>query len=403
MNNKLTLDDLNEAAKIGGPSSLRVRIELEPAGGEGAVVAPARYTSGRSATYVYETRYFDGENSARRTVLIDSRTSFANRMESVVTQAIRSGEGVLGTMPHMVVRYDLGNGLMGEYFDTELPHRAFDGHLRVGFRDGAPASKDQQYVDARNSTLGNLLPLFELSPETVMFGGWDSTRSANQLRIPSVCTGEVVGVLADQSDEDSAIHRSGARIDPVGARVEVADKKDREAIVDASIDLSENTGKKFLEDKSGKGSTIGLGSVPPNAGRDALDGIAVSRVVSMRVLSFATLRSFHFGKGKEGDEAIRVLIAAVLLRAMAGYDENPVIRANCFLAEKAAPEVTLDKRFGIKETLAPLTVEDMEELLRQAYAQAHERAGIVWAGQEFVVDGNMAVLRNSGAEDAEAE
>ncbi len=83
------------------------------------------------------------------------------------------------------------------------------------------------------------MPLFELSPVTVLFGGWDSTRSKNQLRIPSVLTGEMYGVLADQSDDDPAIHRAGARINPVGASVSVAKKADREKIVGDSIDLEE--------------------------------------------------------------------------------------------------------------------------------------------------------------------
>lgn len=39
------------------------------------------------------------------------------------------------------------------------------------------------------------------------------------------------------------------------------------------------------------------------------------------------------------------------------------------------------------------------ELLETAYAQAHEKAGITWEGQEFLVQGNPAVLANSSAED----
>lgn len=142
------------------------------------------------------------------------------------------------------------------YCDSQLPHRGFDGHIRVGVHDGKSTSESKEYIDARNSTLENLLPLFELSPVTVLFGGWDSTRSKNQLRIPSVLTGEMYGVLADQSDDDPAIHRAGARIDPVGASVSVAKKADREKIVGDSIDLSENTKNKFIG--SGKGSIIGL-------------------------------------------------------------------------------------------------------------------------------------------------
>lgn len=140
-------------------------------------------------------------------------------------------------MPHIVVKYDDESGSK-TYCDSQLPHRGFDGHIRVGVHDGKSTSEAKEYIDARNSTLENLLPLFELSPVTVLFGGWDSTRSKNQLRIPSVLTGEMYGVLADQSDDDPAIHRAGARIDPVGASVSVAKKADREKIVGDSIDLS---------------------------------------------------------------------------------------------------------------------------------------------------------------------
>ena len=89
-----------------------------------------------------------------------------------------------------------------------------------------------------------------------------------------------------------------------------------------------------------------MGAIPPNAGNDVLDGVAVSRTLCIHVLSFATLRSFRFGKGKEGDAAIRALIAAVILRAMVGFNADPVLRANCFLNEKEAPTFTLNGRFG---------------------------------------------------------
>ena len=130
-----------------------------------------------------------------------------------------------------------------------------------------------------------------------------------------------------------------------------------------------------------------------------LDGVSVRNVISTRVLSFATVRTFHFGKGAEGDAAIRALIIAVLLRDIAGYDENPFIRANCFLAEKGKPVVVLNKRYGEREELEPLTAEAAERLLEEAYAQAHEKAGIAWEGQEFLVQGNPAVLANASAEE----
>lgn len=391
----ISIDDINAAILNGGAGSLLVRVELEPASGLDGIIAPAKYAGANNATYVYEKRYL-GEEKPQKVVLIDSKGSFANRVEETITEARRTGEGLLASMPHIVVKYDDESGSK-TYCDSQLPHRGFDGHIRVGVHDGKSTSEAKEYIDARNSTLENLLPLFELSPVTVLFGGWDSTRSKNQLRIPSVLTGEMYGVLADQSDDDPAIHRAGARIDPVGASVSVAKKADREKIVGDSIDLSENTKNKFIG--SGKGSIIGLGAIPPSADKGALDGVSVRGIVSSRVLSFTMLRTFHFGKGVEGDAAIRALIAAALLRAMAGYDENPVVRTNCALTETGKPSVVLNKRYGEKEEFEPLTAESTEKLLEEAYMQAREKAGIVWNGQEFLVQGNPAVFDNASAEE----
>lgn len=149
--------------------------------------------------------------------MIDSKGSFANRAEETTTEAMRNGEGVLSKMPRIAVQYDTDAGKEVVY-DNQLPHRGFDGHIRVGSYKGESTSKAEEYVKARNSTLDNLLPIFELSPETVIFGGWDSTRSKNQLRIPSVMVGETYAILVEQ-EEDPVIHRAGGRIDPVGASV----------------------------------------------------------------------------------------------------------------------------------------------------------------------------------------
>ena len=391
----LTIEDLNAAAHVGGAGSLVMRQELEPASGPDGVISPAKYLGDSGATYVYAMRYEGNQGKPLRTVLIDSKGSFANRAEETTTEAMRTGKGLLARMPHIAVQYDTAAGEK-IYFDNQLPHRAFDGHIRVGYYAGASTSEAETYILARNSTLENLLPLFELSPETVIFGGWDSTRSKNQLRIPSVMVGETYAILADQ-EGDPAIHRAGGRVDPVGASVNVSSKADREKIVDNSIDLSDGTKASFKT--SGKGSRIGLGAIPPSAKKDLLDGVSVRGVISTRVLSFATVRTFHFGKGAEGDAAIRVLIIAVLLRDIAGYDENPFIRANCFLSETSKPTVVLNKRYGEKEELEPLTAKTAEKLLEEAYTQAHEKAGITWEGQEFLVQGNPAVLANASAED----
>lgn len=391
----LTLEDLNEAVRIGGPASLCERIELKPAAGEEGIVAPAKYVKDRNATYVFESRMVDGELT--KVVLVDSKTSQANRLEKVITDAIKDGDGMLGVMPHIRVTYATKQTGDQTFFDTQLPHRAFDGHIRVGTHDGVSTSQVEQYAQARNATLDNLMPLFTLSPDTVAFGGWDSTRSKNQLRIPSVSHSEVIGVLADRDSEDPSIHRAGARVDPVAASISFANKSTREEIIEVATDLSEGVRSKFV--KEGKGSRIGLGAIPPSADDSTLDGVAITKAICTHVLSFAMLRTFRFGKGREGDEAIRALIAAMLLRAMAGYNAEPALRANCFLRESAPATMTLDKRNGVCEELEPLIIEAAEQLLQDAYAQAHDKAGITWEGQTFEVVGNPEVIENSSADD----
>ena len=415
----LTIEDLTAASYVGGAGSLVMRQESEPASGPDGVIAPAKYTDGSQSTYVYEKRYSADKGEPENVVLIDSKSSFANRAEKTTTRAMRDAAettadgghvpSLLSKMPHITVQYDTKDRKKA-FFDNQLPHRGFDGHIRVGSYEGEPASKAEAYVKARNSTLENLLPLFELSPETVIFGGWDSTRSKNQLRIPSILVGETYGVLADQEsdpwkEDRNAIHRAGGRVDPVGASIKFTNGDSKKAITDNALDLSEKLKNDFL--KKGEGSKLGLGAIPPmvkgKKGEVLLDGVSVRKVISTRVLSFATVRTFHFGKGVEGDAAIRALIIAVLLRDIAGYDDNSFIRANCFLADTGKPTVVLNKRYGEKEELEPLTSETAEKLLEEAYAQAHEKAGITWEGQEFLVQGNPAVLANASAEDDSKE
>ena len=391
----LTLDILNEASKVGGPASICEHAEMVPAAGPEGVVAPAKYTAGKRATYVFEKRIVDGE--LKCVVLIDAKTSNANRLEKTIVDAQKDNEGVLGTMPRIVVTYEKPDKGTTVYLDSQLPHRAFDGHIRIGTHEGKPMSEVPEYIAARNASLDDLWPLFELSPDTVMFGGWDSTRSRNQLRIASVLQGEVIGVLADQGDRDPSIHRAGARVDPVEASVTFSDRKERQNIVAQAINLSKKTEADFL--KNGKGSQIGLGAIPPQATDDVLDGVAISKAVRMEVLSFSTLRTFRFGKGREGDEAIRALIAAALLRALAGYAADPVLRSNCNLSETGPSVLTLDRGAGNREQLEPLTVDAAEELLRQAYEQAHEKAGVVWERQTFDVTGNPEVINHGSADE----
>ncbi|WEV46102.1 type I-U CRISPR-associated RAMP protein Csb1/Cas7u [Bifidobacterium sp. ESL0690] len=398
---ELSLDDLNAAAKIGGPSTLSEKTMLEPAAGTEGIVAPAKYLDGTSSTYVFEDRFIDGQ--AKKTVLIDSRTSQNNRLEDYISKAIKDGHPVFANMPRIQVTYqsDDGTGTIQpeRYLDVDLPHRAFDAHIRIGSVDGTPTSQLPEYIKARNSTLADMRAIFDLSPITVAMGAWDSTRNKNQLRIASSFNGEIIGVLANQED-GKPVYRAGARVDPMAASMKF--NKDEAQQIENKIhdDLTDKTSKKFTKD--GNGSTIGLGAIPPTAGRSSsLDGIAVSNIIRTHVLSFSTLRSMSFGAGKEGDEAIRALLAAMLLDAMAGSNTELNLRANCILRESAKPVTILDKRFGEQEELEMLSLQHADELLEQAYQQAHEKAKVDWNGQILNVDGNELVPNRASDKDSD--
>lgn len=67
---ELTLDDLKEAARPGGSSTLTERTLLEPAAGMDGIVAPAKYASARTggATYVFEDWFMPLDENGRVTV-----------------------------------------------------------------------------------------------------------------------------------------------------------------------------------------------------------------------------------------------------------------------------------------------------------------------------------------------
>lgn len=268
-----------------------------------------------------------------------------------------------------------------------------DAHIRIAEFSESDKAK---YMAARNSSLEDLYAMLAISPVTVMFGCWDSTRNKNQLRIPASFNGEIYAVLADQTHE-SPIHRAGARIDPVAAGVHLTKNEAKKIAERIKGTMNDKKLSKFAS--SGDGSTIVIGAIPPSTDANALDGIAVRSITRTHVLSFSMLRAMHFGKGPEGDEAIRVLLAAALINAMVGSNAELHLRENCFLVEADEPKTVLDRRGGKHDDLEMLTLEDADELLAQAYAQAQKKAGIDWHGQIITVQGDPAVIESASAAD----
>lgn len=400
---KLTLETLTDACRAGGPSVLTSVTELCPAAGAHAAVAPAKFVApGRSgdSTFSFITRY--DEEHAKHAVVIDSKQSQLNRCEAGISAAIEDGHPVLGRTPRIRVSY-----FDQDLTDIELPHRAFDGHIRAGTIDGEPATKNSVYRAGRNATKSNARALLELSPGSLVFGSWDSTRATNQARYQSALSGEIIGFLADQSGAETTNppRKGGARVDPVGMSVQLTGEQMSALVDDQAGELSQKLSDKLRgEAKKAKGpsvsgSALGLGGVPPTL--ESLGGISCSKIVRSHVLSFAAIRQLRFAAGPDGDAACRALLAAYALNGLARSDSELLLRADCHLVEASETVVTLDQRHGRSAQLDSLSIDEADELLNSAIGQSQNIAGISWAGEVLQVVGNPIV--HKAAEDETAE
>lgn len=392
----LTYAQLQGACSPGGSTALTSVTELAPAGGPHAGVAPARYVDGTKATFAYETRFVDGQ--AVTTAILDSKQSQGNRIEAAILHDIRNGHPILGRVPRIQVSYLGGEAL---YTDLELPHRAFDGHIRAGTIDGQPVTAVPAYRAARDASPVNARALLDMSPGSLIFGAWDSTRKTRQGRYRSALVGEIIGVLADQNSVDLP-RRGGARVDPVGMSVQLKGE-DMLAIMNAQRDeLSPKLIKKIEDtarrrgEGANSGSTLGFGGIPPTL--ENLGIVACSRIIRTHVLSFAALRQLRFGGDTQGDIACRALLAAYALAGLARSDAELNLRANCDLVESAPTTVTLDLRGGDSAQFDALSIEAADALLDSAMSEAQRAAEIDWSGNIFAVDGNPAVYSAASAE-----
>ncbi|WP_026343034.1 type I-U CRISPR-associated RAMP protein Csb1/Cas7u [Nocardia sp. BMG111209] len=389
----LTYRDLLDACSPGGAAVLTSVTELAPAGGPHAAVAPAKFSVGKNSVFAYETRFIVDEPLV--TVIIDSKQSQLNRMEQPLSIAIDDGHPVLGRTPRMRVSY--GNA---SYTDLELPHRAFDGHIRAGTVAGTPVTEHLEYRAARDASARNARALLEMSPVSLIFGAWDSSRRTHQGRYRSALVGEIIGVLADQSaTATTSPLRGGARVDPVAMSVQLPGAELEKLVRAQESELSTKT-VAGLRDEIAKAkskplsaSPLGMGGIPPTL--DALGAVACRQIIRTHVLSFSALRQLRFGADAAGDAACRALLAAFALNGLARSDAELSLRANCDLRELGPAEVVLDQRYGKTAELEPLTIEEADELLATAIAGAIEKAGVRWEGQVFEVTGNLAVLRGA--------
>lgn len=381
----MELIDLYEHLNRGGAATLNHPATYSVA--EGAVVAPARYAGRNGSEFVFETRYVDGE--FRRTALIDSKQSQANRAEAGLVEARRDGSAA-ASIPVIEVRYEGREPLT----DLELPHRAFDAHIRCAEQDGTPVVKQDWYRKLRDATAVDLSPVFTTSPATLAFGGWDSTRTSGQLRLRGLLVSELFGVIAD---DQPLSRRSGARLDPLGQEINLPPDELERLLEHQAEHLSPKLVEKIKKEAAAarkknasaiSASSLNLGGVPPST--EAPFGVSVPEVRRARTISLAGLRRLRFGGSADEDVAARGALLAMLLLGAAYADADPEIRAYCDLSAPAARVCLDDEVIDVD-----LSLDACERFLAQAIERLPAR--LAWTGQRQEVIGDAALV--GGAED----
>ncbi len=314
----ITLERLRNA--VARDAAVRRIQRLQPVGGQGDKIFPPTYPGeGRnpSARHVFETRRIGGVDT--RCVLIDSVQSQANRLEEALLAAMRHGRIA---MPFIIVDFTaqkasdgVAIGDLGEITSLDAPHRVFDAIIRDSELADVRFTDTDHYKSLLLAKPTNALPVFKLSPTSLVFGVWNSTGEGGGLgaKFTRCIVSEIIGVSAVEGQ------KAAVRIDPVGIRAGVK-------IVGRPLDWAIATGTKG--EKSLKPSEVNHSNIisPPTPG-----GVTVDCALHTSVVSCAGLRRLKF-PGIADEDAGRTVLAALALVALAEQDRTGyALRSRCDL------------------------------------------------------------------------
>lgn len=380
----LTLEVLRNAVS-GSAAAFRCRRRLQPVGGPGDKVFPPTFAG---AVYATERRRIPGRSEPVECVLLDTVQSQANRMELALQEAIDAGELKL---PLLVVDFsahdptgdidaDREKGRLidaiGKVTSLQVPHRLADAILRDSELDGTPFRKSNRGKALNTASPANATPLFELCPQALLFGMWDSTGPKGGLgaKFERAIVSEIVGIGAEVGDL-----RRGVRRDPLEIRAAVKVLKNP----DASYTVADADAKKAVAP-----SEVNHSSVPFPKQRDrktednTYDGVTIEYAEQITTLSLICLRRLRFPIAgtttPERDIAARTVLAALgLCGATLAFESGAALRSRCLLWPEGPMEWELLDRPGEAPTSYALTGKSAIKLLNSAIGAAKE-ANLPW-------------------------
>jgi CRISPR-associated protein Csb1 len=179
----------------------------------------------------------------------------------------------------------------------EFPHRYADAYLRDSEVDGQRFDKSVVGRLLRSVSDGDVCPLFQRDPGSLLFGAWDSHRKGRWPKFPRIYSSQMFGVAPLEGE------RRGGRMDPMNLTGGV-DSKDK---AEANWTYTPEGTKA----KGGKLSEIGHGNIAPNW---VPGGVTVRDVRRNGWVSIAGLERLRFGDAPaEAATLARATLAALAL------------------------------------------------------------------------------------------
>ena len=379
----LTLDTLKMLVN-GDAVAVRVRQQLQPAGGPGDKVFPPTFGTDdeKALKYATEKRRINGQDVM--CVLLDSVASQANRMEEALLAA---WEDKTITFPVIGVTFPDDLASFGTVTTLQAPHRLADAILRDSEDEqGTPFRNLPEGVAYTNASLRNATAVLTLCPTALVFGVWDSTGplGGSGGKFPRTLTSEIVAIDAVAGSKVSS------RIDPLGIEAVAGPiYKRADTPTDWTLETSEaaqtSEGEPETFGKSGRPSEINHSNIKPSIDQLA-GGITFSHALQTIVLSLPAIRRLRFttdltGKPFEDragvENAARVALSALALAGIVhqrakGFD----LRSRCVLVPDGDLTLEIVRADGSVEA-AGVSVDDANQLLNAARKELQER-GVAW-------------------------
>ena len=280
------------------------------------------------------------------------------------------------------VEVDFSSEGLGGISTLEAPHRIFDAIIRDSvIRDsrgnGEDFSKSDMGRQINAATIRNALAIFEYSPTTLIFGGWNSTKLDGSIgaRFQRCIVSEIVGINAavdtytDRTGRRiivSAGRKPSSRLDPLQIEKDAIEiyksKKDGVWSFDPGDDL-----------KKSKPSEINHGNITPSMMEL---GTTVEYALQTTTITLAGLRRISLGDAPKDTTAHSVL-ASLALVAITELDRNGYsLRSRCDLVPESPSKFEIIKTDGSKEEMM-IDFDVAKNLYLDAVRMARD-AGLPW-------------------------